>query len=73
LATITAGKPFGGTDGWISVEFGATALDVTAGRYEIEVSVDFNGKVQTVNRFYWKYGMALDDARTLPVKVTDYF
>lgn len=73
LDTITCAKVFGGTDGWVSMTWAATSLDVAAGRYEIEISVSFNGAVQTANRYYWQLGMKLDDARTLPVRIRDDF
>ena len=73
LATVTCTKPFGGADGRVKMAWGATQLDIDAGRYEIEISVAYDGAVQTVNRYYWESGMSLDDAKTCPVKVLDDF
>lgn len=46
LQTITGDK-VAGFPGLVSFTFPAAALDVSAGTYEGEVSVDFNGSVQT--------------------------
>ena len=73
LNTITCTKPFGGTDGWCQMDWGSTQLDITSGRYEIEIAVAFNGAIQTVNRYYWLNGMHIDDSKTLPVRVRDDF
>lgn len=73
LNTVTCTKVFGGTSGWCKMSWAGTQLDVAAGRYEIELSVSFNSMVQTVQRYYWENGMALDDARRLPVRVRDDF
>jgi len=73
LATVTCTKLFGGTTGWICMAWGSTQLDVTNGRYEIEVSAAFGSNIQTVMRYYWMNGLHLDDAKTIPVRVRDDF
>jgi hypothetical protein len=72
LATITCAKVFGGTTGWVRMDWGSTTLDVARGRYEIEVSVSYNGLIETANRYFWD-GAELFDAKTLPVKVLTEF
>lgn len=48
LQTITATKPNGGYDGLVQFAWPASALDVAAGNYELEITIDFNGQTQTV-------------------------
>ena len=45
--SIVLTKPNGGTDGVVSLTWTATALD-TAGDYEAEIEISFNGSKQTV-------------------------
>ena len=68
LQTIVCAKFAGGSTGYVTMTWPATALDVTAGRYEIEVAVSFAGSIQTANRYYMT-GVPDDDADTLPIKV----
>jgi hypothetical protein len=69
---LTVTKLFGGHTGLVKLTWPATALDVDQGRYEIEISVSFDGAVQTVWRYYWE-GAALLDSKTLPVRVHNDF
>lgn len=48
LSTITCTKLSGGTTGQVQFGFSGGVLDVDPGMYEGEVSIDFNGSVQTV-------------------------
>lgn len=48
LATVQGLPVNTGTDGIFSFGFPGNALDVPAGQYEFEVSVSFNGSVETV-------------------------
>lgn len=55
LATLTCTKPNGGVDGVVQFNFPGTTLNVAAGAYEGEVSIDFdttltltNPQIQTV-------------------------
>lgn len=72
LQTIVCTKPNGGSDGVFLLTWPATAFDVDAGRYEVEVSVAFNGSIQTINKHYFKISPD-DDASELQLKVVDDF
>ena len=69
LDTITCAKLAGGSTGWIEMAWPPNALTVAAGLYEIEVSVSFNGVVQTANKYFWHR----DDGKTLKVKLVADF
>lgn len=45
--SIVLTKPNGGSDGIVSLAWTATALD-TAGEYEAEIEIDFDGSSQTI-------------------------
>jgi len=72
LQTITCTKEQGGLDGQVKMVWPATALDVDFGNYEIEISISFNGSIQTVNTYY-RRGATADTAKTLPIKVREEF
>jgi len=73
LATLTLAKiSGGGATGWVRLTWGATTLDVDAGNYELEIYVDFNASIQTVNNYYL-YGYSSDVNSTIPVQVRDDF
>ena len=48
IATLTCTKPNGGSDGKVMFYFPGTTLNVSAGTYEGEIEMDFNGLKQTV-------------------------
>jgi len=48
LQNVTCSKIDSGYTGQFKVDWPATALDVTAGRYEGEIEIDFNGTIQSV-------------------------
>lgn len=73
LETITCDKMFdGGASGWVKMEWPTDALDVDVGRYEIEVSVSFDGEIQTANKYYFE-GAEDDDDDILPIRVKEEF
>jgi hypothetical protein len=72
LSTIVATKESGsGVTGWVNVAFTAGALtNLVAGRYEGEISVDFDGSVQTVAWYYHHDDVNVEDyAETFPIKL----
>jgi len=72
LQTIICSKVYNGTTGWVKVEWPAASWDVDAGRYEGEISVDFNGEVQTVNRNFMKDTPA-EWSKTFQIRVVEDF
>jgi len=72
LDTITCSKVGSGATGWVQMDWDTDTLDVDEGNYEIELSVSFDGEIQTVNYYYWD-GASSDTASTFPVKVVDDF
>lgn len=72
LATLTLSKISGGATGQVRLTWGSTTLDVTAGNYELEIYVDFNSSIQTVNNYYL-YGYSADVNTTIPILVRDDF
>lgn len=73
LQTITCTKLGTGATGWVNLAWPTDALDdLSRGRYEIEVCVDFDGSIETVGRYYWD-GSAYDDAKTMPVNLREDF
>ena len=72
LQTVVCTRLWGGATGMCSMEWPATALDVDYGRYEIEVSVDFNDAIQTANTYHW-LNDEHDTDDTLPVRVKEDF
>ena len=73
LATNVAAKLFGGATGWVSLAWGATDLDVTSvGMYEIEISVSFDGSIQTAVKHWWS-GTPRHTGIVIPVRVRDDF
>ena len=48
LATLSCSKPNGGADGVVVFNFPGSTLNVPAGDYEGEVTIDFSSEVQTV-------------------------
>lgn len=73
LQTIILTKIRGnGESGWVEMVWPLTALVIDAGSYEIEISVNFNGRVQTMNRYHW-CNEPLDDGDIFPIKVKDDF
>jgi len=72
LQTVVCTKVSSGIHGLVKMVWPATALDVDFGNYEIEVSLDFNGSIQTANVYYWTNNTA-DDAKTLPVRIREQF
>lgn len=72
LATIACTKIGDGKQGWVQFQWEADTLDQTAGNYEIEVAVDYNGSIQTTN-MYFNDGEVEDTSRTLKIKVRDDF
>jgi len=72
LETITCAKLYGGSTGYVSMTWPADAFDVDAGVYEIELSISFDGDVQTANNYYWDDSP--DDWSTvIPVKIVEDF
>ena len=72
LETIVCAKIDGGDAGFVEMVWPATALDATDGRYEGELSVDFNGDIQTIGR-YFLAAAPLDDDDTLELKLVENF
>ena len=70
IATGTATKVKGsGVTGWVQLDWGATDLDdLTAGKYEIELSISFDGSIHTVN-YYYELNHEDDTEKTMPIKV----
>jgi len=48
LSTITCTKPGGGSDGIVQFDFTGGVLDVTAGAYEGDILISYNGDIHTV-------------------------
>jgi hypothetical protein len=48
LATLSCSKVSGGGDGVVKFFFPGTTLNVAAGAYEGEITINFNGMIQTV-------------------------
>lgn len=69
LQTVVCTKVAGGFDGLVLFAWPAGGLDITAtGRHEIEVSVSFNGSIQTAGTYYWTDNtISTDD--TLPIRL----
>ncbi len=74
LQTITLTKIRGnGETGWLEMEWPLTALNgLAAGSYEIEVSVLFNDRTITMNRYFW-CNEPLDDGHIFPIKLKEDF
>ena len=71
LQTITCTKVFPSV-GWFRLDWPADTWDVDAGRYEVEVYVDFDSDIQTVNQHSWVADTS-DTAKELQIKVEDDF
>ena len=72
LAEITCTKLFGGTNGWVEMAWASDTLDVDAGMYEIQISIDFNGsKVTPVQ--YAPLVDKLDYCCRLPIRVKEEY
>ena len=63
-----------GVTGWVQLDWGATDLDsLTAGNYEIELTVSFDGSLHTVN-FFYEVGNSGDwNENVLPVLAKEDF
>ena len=48
LSTITCAKPNGGSDGVVAFYFPNTTLDVSAGNYQGEIEINYNGQYMTI-------------------------
>ena len=63
----------GGVTGWVQMDWDSDTLDdLTAGRYEVEISISFNGEIHTVN-YYYEVGNSEDTDKTMPIKVRGDF
>jgi len=74
LSTGTATKVKGdGVTGWVQLDWSDDELaDLAGGFYEIELSISFDGSIQTVN-FYYAVGDTTDHEETMPVLVREDF
>jgi len=74
LSTGTCTKVKGdGVTGWVQMDWGSTDLDdLDGGSYEIEISISFDGSIQTVNWFYHLNDIS-DIEETMPVLVKEDF
>ena len=71
LQEWTLPKLFGGATGYVEFTWPTDALDEDVGTYEIEISVSFDGRVQTANKHFW-VGSAEDWSRDFaPVKLKE--
>ena len=72
LETLTGTKLFSGCRGHVRFDWSSDTLDVTDGRYEMEIYIDYNGSIQTVGVYYWS-DTTYDKSSTLPIKVLEDF
>ena len=73
LQSWTLSKLFGGATGYVKFVWPAAALDVDKGTYEIEISVDFDGRIQTANKHFWVGSEEDWSVHKAPVKVRSEF
>lgn len=74
LTSGTATKVKGdGVTGWVQLDWASDDLDdLDGGMYEIEISISFDGSIQTVN-FYYPLNDPNDFEETMPVLVREDF
>lgn len=72
LQTITCTKLFGGYTGMVRLDWPADSLDLDGGRYEMEVSADFDGLVLTAGK-YWTVWDTTKTSKVGKVKIREDF
>lgn len=59
----------GGVTGWVQMDWATDTLDdLAAGIYEIEISISFNGSIQTVN-YYYELNNSEDYEQIMPIEL----